>query len=282
MSRSELTVERARGRTAVTRSRSASPLRLISPAGGGHAAWVYQSSLGGGFVGRDAVEVDVVVAEGAALFLSSQATSKVYRATRSRFTLDARVAAGGTLIAWPDPVACFAGARFDQTQRFSLADTAGLIVVDAWTAGRIARGERWAFERLATRVTIEIAGEPVYDDGLLLSSAHGALAARLGDTNAFATIVLAGSPFAAAATALADDIARRPIARSGFAGPRSGVEGGAESIDARPLVAASRWPWGLVIRIAAASTESLARLTSELIGSHASAALGADPHARKW
>lgn len=263
MSRSELTVERARGRTAITRARSASPLRLISPSGGGHAAWVFQSSLGGGFVGRDAVELHVVVAEDAALFLSSQATSKVYRATRSRFELDASVAAGGTLVAWPDPVTCFAGARFDQTQRFTLADTASLVVVDAWTAGRIARGERWAFDRLATRVTIEIAGEPVYDDGLLLSSSHGDLAARLGEANAFSTIVLAGPAFAQAAAALAEDIARRPI-------------------EAKPLVAASRWPWGLVIRIAATSTEALARLTSELIGPSTSAALGADPHARKW
>ncbi|MBL9018299.1 MAG: urease accessory protein UreD [Myxococcales bacterium] len=247
----------------MTRARSASPLRLLSPAGGGHAAWVFQSSLGGGFVGRDAVELDVVVGADAALFLSSQATSKVYRATRSRFALEAKVARGATLVAWPDPVTCFAGARFEQTQRFSLADTASLIVVDAWTAGRIARGERWAFDHLATRVTLEIAGEPVYDDGLLLSAAHGDLAARLGDTNAFATIVLAGPQFAAAASAIADDIEQR-------------------SIDSRPLCAASRWPWGLVIRLAATSTEALGRLTWELIGPHASAALGADPHARKW
>jgi len=120
----------------------------------------------------------------------------------------------------------------------------------------------------------------VYDDGLLLSAAHGDLAARLGDTNAFATIVLAGPQFAAAATAIADDIAQRPIA--GFAGSRSGADGGGASIDSRPLCAASRWPWGLVIRLAATSTEALGRLTSELIGPHASAALGADPHARKW
>jgi urease accessory protein len=263
MSLSELAIERSRDRSVVTRARSRSPLRLLAPTGGGHAAWVYQSSHGGGFVGDDAVELRVEVATGAALFLSSQASCKVYRAAHSRFTLDATVAAGATLIAWPDPVTCFAGASFDQTQRFALASTASLIVVDAWTAGRVARGERWAFERLATRVAIAIDGEPVYEDGLLLAPAHGDLDARLGGADAFATIVLTGPRFAHTVDALATQIALRPI-------------------DTTPLVAASRWPWGLVVRIAAREIEALATTTAELLRACVTDALGANPHARKW
>jgi urease accessory protein len=260
---SELAIERVRARSVVTRSRAASPLRLLAPTGGGHAAWVYQSSLGGGFVGNDAVALRVEVCEQAALFLSSQASSKVYRATRSRFSLDAVVAQGATLIAWPDPITCFAGASFDQTQRFALAGTANLIVVDAWTAGRVARGERWAFERLATRVAVAIDGEPVLDDGLLLSPAHGDLDARLGGADAFATIVMVGPSFEPTIDALAAQIASRRI-------------------DAAPLIAASRWPWGLVVRVAARQTEALATTCAELLRSCVIDALGADPLARKW
>lgn len=260
---SQLGVDRVRGRSVVSTSRSVSPLRLHAPRGGGHAAWVYQSSLGGGFVGADDVSLRVEVAAGAALFLSSQASTKVYRATRSRFSLDATVAAGATLIAWPDPVTCFAGARFDQTQRFALASSASVVVVDACTAGRVARGERWAFARLATRVTVSIDGEPVLDDGLLLSPAHGDLEARLGGADALATIVIAGPGFAATADAIAARVAQRRL-------------------DASPLIAASRWPWGLVVRIAARDVAALATATSELLRACVNDALGADPLARKW
>ena len=52
---------------------------------------MFQSNLGGGFVGDDDVALRVAVQPDALLFLSSQASSKVYRAARSRFTLEAEV-----------------------------------------------------------------------------------------------------------------------------------------------------------------------------------------------
>src|SRR5690349_16160398 len=106
--RSLLAVGRSRGRSVVTRARSVAPLRLLAPASPGDAAWVYQSSLGGGFVGRDAVELAVEVAPEARLFLTSQASSKVYRRAASRCELTATVGDGGVLVVWPDPIACFA------------------------------------------------------------------------------------------------------------------------------------------------------------------------------
>jgi len=261
-SASSLQIARVRNRSVVTGARSATPLRLLSPAGDGDAAWVYQSSLGGGFVGGDEVALRVDVAVGASLFLSSQASSKVYRGARSAFALDATVADGATLVSWPDPVVCFAGAAFDQQQRFALARTASLVAVDAWTAGRIACGERWTFDRLATRLALAIDGEPVLDDALLLSHAHGDLDSRLGEHGAFATIVLAGPRLAHACDRLAAQIAARPL---GW-----------------PLVTASRWPWGLVIRIVAAAGEPLAHEARELLRAHVIALLSADPWARKW
>jgi urease accessory protein len=262
MHASSLAVECVGGRSVVSSARSTSPLRLLAPAGGGHAAWVYQSSLGGGFVGGDAVVLRVEVAADASLFLSSQASSKVYRGARSRFTLDATVAERATLVSWPDPVVCFAGAAFDQMQRFALARTASLVAVDAWTAGRVARGERWAFEQLATRLAIAIDGVPVLDDALLLTREHGDLAARLAGQGAFATIALVGLRVAGECERLAVSIAARAL---GW-----------------PLVTASRWPWGLVIRIAADTAESLAREVRDLLRPCAMELLSADPWARKW
>lgn len=250
---SQLAIEHVRGRSVVTRARSEAPLRLLAPDGGGHAAWVFQSSLGGGFVGEDRVGLRVDVAAGASLFLGSQASTKVYRGARSALEIEATVGEAATLVAWPDPAVCFAGARFEQTQSFALAAGSRLVAVDAWTAGRIARGERWAFERLQMRLRVAIEGRRVLDDAILLDPTHGGLADRLGGYDAFATIVLVGLD----APALADALGA-------------------------PLVTASAWPWGTVLRVAARSTEQLAGAVRSLVHDRVTSLLGADPLCRKW
>ena len=56
---------------------------------------------------------------GAAAFVSTQASTKVYRSPRGTSAeLRARVGPDGLLIVAPDPVVCFAGARYRQAQRF--------------------------------------------------------------------------------------------------------------------------------------------------------------------
>jgi urease accessory protein len=254
---SVLAVARWRERSVVTRSRSVAPLRLLSPASRGHAAWVYQSSLGGGFVGGDAIDLDIDVAAGARLFLTSQSSSKVYRRAVSRCRVTASIGDAGVLVAWPDPIACFAGAAFEQRQTLRLARSAGAIAVDAWTAGRIAHGEQWAFDRLVLRTEIEIDGAPVLADAMVVSPAHGGLAARMGRQRAFATIAIAGEAFAAAVPA----IAQRAAA------PSSSV---------------SVWPWGAVVRVAAPTTEQLVAAIHAIIGAPVRDVLGADPFVRKW
>jgi urease accessory protein len=263
----QLAVERWRDRSVVTRARSAAPLRLLAPASPGRAAWVYQSSLGGGFVGRDAIELAVDVAAGARLFLTSQASSKVYRGAVSGFGLDASVGDGGALVVWPDPIACFAGASFEQHQRFRLARSAGVIAIDAWTAGRVAHGECWAFGRLALCTEIELDGAPVMREAVVVSPSHGDLALRMGGARAFATIAIAGELFTRAVEAAGAAVAARPVAVRAAAATR---------------VAASVWPWGAVIRIAASATEPLTAAIQDIIGGAVRDALGADPFARKW
>lgn len=258
-----LAVDRWRERSIVTRARSVAPLRLLTPTSRGLAAWVYQSSLGGGFVGHDTIALDVEVCPGARLFLTSQASSKVYRQALSRSRLDAVVRAGGVLVAWPDPIVCFATASFEQRQRFQLERGAGVIAVDAWTAGRLARGECWAFGRLMLRTEIEIDGAEVLADAVVVSPAHGALTARMADARAFATIAIAGEPVVAAAHQIERDSAARPVV--GY-----------------PRISASAWPWGAVIRVAAVTTEQLVAAIHEVVGATVRGVLGADPFVRKW
>lgn len=261
--RSALAVAQVDGRSAVVRSRSASPLKLLAPGNHGHGAWVYQSSYGGGLLGGDEVALELEVGEGATLFLSSQSSSKVYRGRGARFDLRARVGADATLLAWPDPVVCFAGAEVFQCQRFDLQRGSNLLVVDAWTAGRVARGERWAFERVLAQLTVDVGGARSFHDALELSNAHGPLRERLRGLDALATVLLAGPRLAPAIEAIRRAVDARPL-------------------NAPVLAVASPAPIGLVLRLAAPAVEALTHTLRELLHPHVAALLGDDPLARKW
>ncbi len=157
---------RVAGRTAVTRARASSPLKLLTPKNNGRGAWVFTSTYGGGLVGGDEVTLKVSAGEGTTCFLGTQSCTKVYRprlpGLACRQTLDAFVDEAAVLIVAPDPVMCFAGSTFVQRQRFNLAAGASLALVDAVSSGRSANGERWAFDRYETR-------NDVYIDGLLVA-----------------------------------------------------------------------------------------------------------------
>jgi urease accessory protein len=242
----------------VVDARSASPLQLLNPANDGAGAWVYLSSLGGGFVGADEVALDVEVRAGSTLFLSSQSSSKAYRASRSRFVMDVRVDAAAMVVVWPEPVTCFAGAGLTQVQRVSLADDASMLFVDAFTAGRVARDERWAFDALESRLSVDRRGGPWLREAVWLSSKHGALNDRMHGLDAFATVALAGPRFAPLATQLAEQLSRR-------------------SLREQSVVTLSPRDDGALLRIASPSVEALTQQLQELLRAAVVDVLGDGP-----
>ncbi len=188
-----LRVELAGGKSVVHTARAHAPLKLLMPNNRGDAAWVFLATLGGGLVGGDAIALDVDVASGATAFLGTQSSTKVFRSERETSqSLRANVGDDAALLVVPDPVTCFAGARYTQTTEVTLGERSTLVLVDVATCGRAARGERWDFERYASRMQVERGGRVVAIDSLLLDSAHGDLRARLHRFDAFATILAVG------------------------------------------------------------------------------------------
>ena len=124
-------------------------------------------------------------------FLSTQSTTKVYRSP-SGTSSELFVQAGdrAVVISAPDPVMCFAGATYRQTQAFDLAPTASLVAVDAMVSGRYARGERWSFAEYASRTTLHVGGRLIVHDALFLSPADGSIGRRMGRFDAFATVLV--------------------------------------------------------------------------------------------
>lgn len=277
-------VELARvgGRTEVVRLRSCSPLRLLCPRSRSTAAWVVAGSYGGGLVSGDVLDVQLTCGPGTSAVLGTQATTKVYRARRPssggvavrpntcRQVLRATLAHDATLVSWPDPVTCFAGSRYAQEQAFDLSATASLLAVDWVTSGRMARGERWAFDRYQSVTAIRVDGRLRLRESTTLDPADGSLdaVARTGGYDCLGMAWLVGPAFAAVADHLLATLGRSPI------DPRRPVLFGISP------AGHEQGPRGATIRFAARSTNAAWHwLREQLAGGLA--VVGVDPWSRR-
>jgi urease accessory protein len=268
-SRASLHIVRHGGRSVVTRALAHSPLRLLTPANHGHAAWIFISTYGGGFVGGDAVDIGIDVGAGATALVQTQASTKVYRSPKGAVsTLHARVGRGARLLVLPDPTVCFAGATFEQAQIFELDDDGSVAVMEWVTAGRRAMGERWAFDRYASRLTVRRSARLLLTDAIVLDAADGPLPERMSRFDCLCTIALIGPAFAAAAAGALTAVAALDLnIRAGLLTSAAPLgDGGAA---------------GCVIRLAGVSVEEVARAARGYLAC-VPGLLGDDPWARKW
>lgn len=269
VARGALRVERVAGRSVVTRARAGDPLKLLTPRRAGDAAWVYTSTYGGGLLAGDRVELEVGVADGATLVLATQASTKVYRSGdggEAAQALTATVGERGLLAVLPDPVSPFAGSRYTQRQRCDLHPDASLVLLDWFTCGRLAMGERWALSRLQTRNEVRVGGRCALLDATHLDAAAADLhdGVRLGRFHCFATVLFVG-----------------PRVEGGAAAACAAVEGEPLRRNALLIAAASACRGGRVIRIAGERTEAVGRCLRDLLAFLADE-LGDDPWSRKW
>jgi urease accessory protein len=251
-------------KTVLSTALATSPLRILTPKNHGHAAWLFLASLGGGLVDRDHLDVDVRVREGASALLGTQASTKVYRSPNGcSQRLVARVDEGASLAVVPDPVVCFGGAHYTQRIDVRLAADASVLLLDGYTCGRSARGERWAFSRYASRTSITRDDVPVLIDATLLDPSHGSVDDRMGRFDVVLSLVVLGRRFAGVRDAMvAADDAR---------------VGDDSTIAAVSLLGGD----GCIVRVAAERFESASRvLRSSFVA--LARALGDDPFARKW
>lgn len=258
-------------RSSVIRAYAESPLKWLTPGNGGNAAWVFAASYGGGLVGGDHLALEIDVAAGASALLSTQASTKVYRsATGASTSLTARVGADAVLVSLPDPVVCFAGSSYRQSQAFELEASGALVALDWMTSGRRGSGERWAFDGYASTTSLRIDGRLVVYDAVRLDRSDGELAARAGRIDVLAMAVLAGDRLAAGAARVLAAVSAMPVAR------RAGI-----IVSAAPLPGLALAGPGCLVRVAGAHVEDVRRVLRGLLD-FVPGLLGDDPWARKW
>jgi urease accessory protein len=152
-----LHVERRGDRSVLARARFTLPLQTLAPLGLDHqAAVVSILNPTGGLVGGDRLTIETKVGAAAHACITTPSATKVYRTTGEPAVQD--VALGleaGAVCEWvPDHTIPFAGSALRQRITADVGDGASLILVDAFAAGRVGRGEAWAFRLLDSAITV--------------------------------------------------------------------------------------------------------------------------------
>jgi urease accessory protein len=267
--KAKLEVKLVFGQSAVTTSLASSPMKLLTPGSRGKSVRAFTSNFGGGLVAGDETRLHLQIGEQARCFLGTQASTKVYRNTSRRpcgHTTSAWLGEGSLLVFAPDPVQPLADSTYSQRQSFHLAAGAGLVLVDWFTAGRVACGERWGFTSFRSRNEVFCSNERTFLDSILLHSDDGTLAAshRTGRFNCFAMLLLVGPPVRASADRMLSKISQRPVERR-----------------ASLVASASPVRHGALLRLAAESVEQLGHELHQHLRP-LTALLGDDPWSRKW
>jgi urease accessory protein len=140
----------------------------------------YLRNTTAGVLAGDSYRVDVTAAADTAAHVGASSASKVYAGESS---LDARLAVEpGALLVWgPHATILHAGAAFRQETRVTLAPGGRALLAEVLVLGRLARGERFQFERLENLLEINSpACETLYSEAYVLSPDRHLIASMAG------------------------------------------------------------------------------------------------------
>ena len=119
------------------------------------ATTVYVQSPTGGIAQGDRHTVDIQAKPGATALVSTQSATKVQRMKHNyaSASMDLRAETGAHLAYVPEQTILHRDSRFQQTVDIDLADDATVVFGDIVVPGRLARDERFDFERYYQRVS---------------------------------------------------------------------------------------------------------------------------------
>jgi urease accessory protein len=145
------------GRTSIAHQRFRPPLQIFGVQEADRYGSAYLQILNpcGGLFEGDSAEVEVNVHQGAHLYLTTQAATKIYPAQHrqvSRQRIRLRIAAGAILEYFPLPLIPFAHARYAQEVEMQVESGGICLLAEILAPGRVARGERFAYHIVHSRV----------------------------------------------------------------------------------------------------------------------------------
>jgi urease accessory protein len=243
-----LRVERRGARSVLAGCRWTMPLQVLAPVAlDDAAAIVSMLNPTGGLVGGDRLAIAVDVGAQAHACLTTPSATKVYRtaASPAEQTVRLTLAAGARLEWVPDHTIPFAGAALCQRIEAEVGEGAMLLLVDAFAAGRVARGEAWRFTLLDSALSVRDARGWLLHDRLVLR--EGAPGPGLG--------LAEDRPYVATVVVIAD------IGIAAFADDVAALGGGDADVGAALLPRR-----GALVRCLAADAPALARTVDAVWG----------------
>ncbi|MER6299461.1 urease accessory protein UreD [Kitasatospora sp. NPDC001539] len=160
----ELAFERIAGRTELTGHYQKSPLQIMRPLYFDPArpdlAVTLLMSTGGGILQADRLRTDVRCGAATAVHLTTQAATKVYRMEHDYATQLFNLSAGpGCYVEYlPEPVIPFVDSRLYQRTVLTVDADATVVAGETVLAGRLARGERNAYQVFASDLEVRRPG----------------------------------------------------------------------------------------------------------------------------
>lgn len=168
----ELDVVQSGERSVIARQFGQAPLQVHRPLyleGASHPT-VYLRSPSSGLLDGDQHRIAIVVGDGAALELRTQAACVVYPGAAEQ-TVKVQVGNEARFCFRPHPFILHKGAQLRQVVRIELRESSQLIFSDSWCVGRVAMEEAWAFQEFDNTVEIFVEGKLVYRDRYLIQPA---------------------------------------------------------------------------------------------------------------
>lgn len=189
--------EASTGRTVLSASVQEPPLRVVRAfALDDGSALAHLHNVSGGLLGGDRLSLAVNVGAGASVQLTTTGGTRIYRPRKSAppttQTNEIHVGENALLEYVPDAIIPYAGARFEQRTRISLAAGAGLFWWEVIAPGREASGEVFAYERIEMRTDITAGGRLIAAENIRLDPRGAPLGsiARLGEYRYWATFYI--------------------------------------------------------------------------------------------
>jgi urease accessory protein len=175
------------GRTRMSIGLQDQPWRVIrafpNPLG---QAVVHLHNVSGGVLSGDSLDLRIDAEPSSRVQITTAGATRIYRRRpgqeAARISTSIRIDAGAFLEYLPDATIPFSGSNFSQSTAIFLGPGAGYIGWDIIAAGRIARGERFQFDRFHSEYAIHCAARPLALERYVLepSIRNAASAARWG------------------------------------------------------------------------------------------------------
>jgi len=180
--RGQLALELCRegGRSVISRQHSQPPLQIFGLQEDDlrRSAYLQIVNPCGGMFEGDTAELDVRVEDGVSLYLTTQAATKIYPSEHGVVTRQStrlHVAPGGILEYCPLPLIPFARARYVQETTIVIEPGGVCLVAEVLAPGRLARGERFAYDLVRSCVDGWIGARPVVFEQMILEPRRGLL-----------------------------------------------------------------------------------------------------------